>query len=137
MTYKPITVKFDDKLYKKISKHPLSNSDLIRKGCIMFLTSQENDKDFEQVIPGNTKGNTSNTQESEDIPDHVFSQMYNELYNVEVLPLKADVKHLTQMLNMLKDDKKYLQEQNNALILGKHPLLTRLKMAFLATKKEE
>ena len=137
MVYKSITVKFDEKLYKKISKHPLSNSDLIRKGCMMFLQSQEPDQDLKQVIPGNTKGNTSNALGVEDIPDHVFSQMYNELYNVEVLPLKTEVKYLTRMLNILQDDKKFLQEQNNALILGKHPLLTRLKMALLLSKKEE
>ena len=63
--------------------------------------------------------------------------MYNELYNVEVLPLKTEVKYLTKMLNILQDDKKFLQEQNNALILGKHPLLTRLKLALLSSKKEE
>ncbi len=137
MTYKPITVKFDEKLYKKISKHPLSNSDLIRKGCMMFLQSQETNQDLKRVIPGNTKGNTSNTLRVEEIPDHVFSQMYNELYNVEVLPLKTEVKHLKQIQNILQADKKYLQEQNNALILGKHPLLTRLKMALLPSKTEE
>ena len=140
MSYKPITVKFDETLYKKINKHPLTNSELIRKSCMMFLQSAETNRGIDEVIPGNTKGNTGNTgnaPEEKDIPDHVFSQMYNELYNVEVLPLKTEVKHLNQILNILQDDKKYLQEQNNALILGKHPLLTRLKMALIPSKNEE
>ena len=33
-----------------------------------------------------------------DLPDHVYNQIYNELYNVEVLPLKTEVKHLNQIL---------------------------------------
>ena len=37
MALKPITVKFDEDLYEKISNHPLSNSEIIRKSCIMFL----------------------------------------------------------------------------------------------------
>jgi len=44
MSYKPITVKFDETLYKKINKHPLSNSELIRKGCTMFLQSGKKEK---------------------------------------------------------------------------------------------
>ncbi len=141
MSYKPITVKFDETLYKKINKHPLSNSELIRKGCTMFLQSGKKNQGPDGVILGNTqsntKGNTRNTMGEKGISDHIYSQMYNELYNVEVLPLKTEVKHLTQILNMLQADKKYLQEQNNALILGKHPLLTRLKMALLPSKNEE
>ena len=141
MPYKPITVKFDETLYKKINKHPLSNSELIRKGCTMFLQSGEKNQGSDVVILGNTQSNTKvdtgNTIGEEDVPDQVYNQVYNELYNVEVLPLKTEVKHLTQILNMLQADKKYLQEQNNALILGKHPLLTRLKIALLPSKNEE
>jgi len=133
MAYKPITAKFDETLYKKINKHPLSNSELIRKSCMMFLQNVEQNKDSSKVIPGNT----NKTLGEKDIPDYVYSQMYNELYNVEVLPLKTEVKHLNQILNIIQDDKKYLQEQNNALILGKHPLLTRLKLALLPSKNEK
>jgi len=137
MSYKSITVKFDEMLYKKINKYPLSNSELIRKSCMTFLQNIEQNKDSSKVIPGNTDGNTNKTLGEKDIPDHVYNQIYNELYNVEVLPLKTEVKHLNQILNILQDDKKYLQEQNNALILGKHPLLTRLKLALLPSKNEK
>jgi len=103
----------------------------------MFLQNVKQNKDSSKVIPGNTDGNTNKNLGETSIPDHVYSQIYNELYNGEVLPLKTEVKHLNQILKIIQDDKKYLQEQNNALILGKHPLLTRLKLALLPLKNEK
>ncbi|MFO7676859.1 MAG: hypothetical protein R6V50_00525 [Thermoplasmatota archaeon] len=164
MSYKPITVKFDELLYNQINKHELSNSEMIRKSCQLFLELQKQNKNIDQILNelsmgntittpidntqgntghtnGNTQGNTGHTthsdtsiNEEQNIPEHIYSQMYSELYNIEVLPLKNQVNYLNQIINMLKDDKQYLQQQNNALILAKHPLLTRLKIALLPSK---
>jgi hypothetical protein len=171
MSYKPITVKFNETLYKQINEHALSNSEMIRKSCMLLIQLEQQDINIDELLDthlqkkhgnttinrkgntkningntygntdsntgkttGNTNGNTANTND-DDIPEHIYSQMYGELYNIEVLPLKNEIQYLTQINEMLSNDKRFLQEQNNALILVKNPLLTRLKLALLPSKK--
>jgi hypothetical protein len=171
MSYKPITVKFNETLYKQINEHALSNSEMIRKSCMLFLQLEQQNINIDEFFTthnqkkhgntaintisntdnmnrktlgitdsntGKTHGNTdiqTNSYDDDDIPEHIYSQMYGELYNIEVLPLKNEIQYLTQINEMLNTDKRFLQEQNNALILAKNPLLTRLKLALLPSKK--
>lgn len=105
----------DDELFNLLNNANGKNSDIVRQAVKQWFN---NDNNVEQ---------NDNKNEEENL----YQEVYSNCYNQEVLPLKNQIEHLNEILSILKSDKKYLQEQNNALILAKHPLLTRLKMKLL------
>jgi len=67
-----------------------------------------------------------------DVQESDYDEIYNNFYNIEVVPLKTELKVKDDMILMLRSDKQYLQNQNSALMLIKMPLLSRIKMRLLS-----
>ena len=122
---KLMSVRFEENLYDKIEEHALPNSKLIRTAVLHFLNGS---------LP------TKNECE-EDISDDIYGNVYTTLYNMEILPLKQNIKHYEDTINMLEktvinleNDKNFLQQQLHAqtlLTASKIPLLSRIKTKFL------
>lgn len=74
---------------------------------------------------------------NDDVNTDLYNEIYTSLYNMEIMPLKKEVGFLTEFVDVLKEDKKYLMSQNNALILTKMPLLGRLKLWLLRSKSND
>lgn len=116
---KLVACRFDDELYNKINKNVIPNSDLIRTAVIQYLN------------------NTPTEVIMESDEDDLYNKVYNNLYNIEVVPLKQEIKYLNCTVVDLKDDKKWLMTQNNALLLAKMPILGRIKMKLLQRLNRE
>ena len=101
-TTKGLAIRLDNKIIKKIDKQNVPRNDLIQKAVINYLNnSNENNNDFEEIIP-----------------DDVYDEIYNTLYNTEMTPLNQKIKHKEEIIKLLneqiddiKKDKKFLQDQ--------------------------
>ena len=106
MQNKGIAIRINEDLYNKIEKQNIPRNDLVTDALIQYFSSPE-----------------GHQLEKQEIPSDVYDEVYNTLYNSEIVPLKAKIKHqeeivlmLQQSINSLKDDKKFLQEQCSNLI---------------------
>ncbi len=128
---KLIAVRFDKDLYNKIEQQNMNNSELIRKAVTQFLEG---------------KDHISELGEDDAISDELYNNVYNSLYNQEVTPLKTEIRHLNDKMEVLqtnildlKSDKLFLQNEIQALTVlhaAKTPLLSRLKMKLLKNTKQ-
>jgi len=109
---KLVACRFDMPLYNKINNHTIQNSDLIRQAVIQFLNN--------------------GTRENIDVDDeYLYSSVYNELYNMEIAPLKQENKYLTRSLHVLENDKSFLMDEVRALTVmtaSKIPLLQKINL---------
>ena len=109
---KLVACRFDAPLYNKINNHTIQNSDLIRQAVIQFLNN--------------------GTRENIDVDDeYLYSTVYNELYNVEIAPLKQENKYLTRSVHVLENDKSFLMDEVRALTVmtaSKIPLLQKINL---------
>jgi len=111
---KVIGVRFREPLLTKIERHEMKNSQLIRTAMQRyFLDDGKNNilcDDFE------TK-------------DNIYTTKSNNGYTQEF------ISSLKLQIQDLKNDKDYLQQQNNALMLLSIPLLSRIKVKLLSNEK--
>ena len=118
---KGIAIRLDKELYNKIENHEMSRNNLVQEAVIRFLN--------------NTKG--SGLKDEDSISDDIYGEVYNTLYNSEMLPLKQKIQYqeetitlLKEQLNEVREDKIFLQSQMQALTVlmeSNMPLLTRIK----------
>jgi len=118
---KGIAIILDKEIYNKIENHEMSRNKLVQEAVIQFLN--------------NTKGNGLKDEDS--ISDDIYGEVYNTLYNSEMLPLKQRIQYqeetitlLKEQLNEVRKDKIFLQSQLQALTVlmeSNMPLLTRIK----------
>ena len=118
---KGIAIRLDKELYNKIENHEMSRNNLVQEAVIRFLN--------------NTKG--SGLKDEDSISDDIYGEVYNTLYNSEMLPLKQKIQYreetitlLKEQLNEFREDKIFLQSQMQALTVlmeSNMPLLTRIK----------
>ena len=106
MQTKGIAIRINEDLYNKIEKQNIPRNDLVTDALIQYFSSPE-----------------GHQLEKQEIPSDVYDEVYNTLYNNEIVPLKAKIKHqeeivlmLQQSINSLLDDKKFLQNQCSNLI---------------------
>ena len=106
MQNKGIAIRINEDLYNKIEKQNIPRNDLVTDALIQYFSSPE-----------------GHQLEKQEIPSDVYDEVYNTLYNNEIVPLKAKIKHqeeivlmLQQSINSLLDDKKFLQNQCSNLI---------------------
>jgi len=109
---KLIACRFDMSLYNKVNEHVIQNSDLIRKAVIQFLNN--------------------GTQENIDVDDDdLYNTVYNDLYNMEVIPLRQENKYLSRSVHVLENDKYFLMDEVRALTVmsaSKIPLLQKINL---------
>ena len=119
---KGIAIRLNKDLYNKIESHKMSRNNLVQEAVIQYLN--------------NTK-NSDLKEEEDSIPDDIYSEVYNTLYNNEMLPLKQRIQYqeetialLKEQLNEIRKDKIFLQNQMQALTVlmeSNMPLLKRIK----------
>ena len=109
---KLVACRFDMPLYNKINEHVIQNSDLIRQAVIQFLNN--------------------GTQENIEVDDEdLYNTVYNELYNMEIAPLKQENDYLSRSVHVLEGDKCFLMDEVRALTImsaSKIPLLQRINL---------
>ena len=118
---KGIAIKLDKEIYNKIENHEMPRNNLVQEAVIQFLN--------------NKKG--SGLKDEDSISDDIYGEVYNTLYNSEMLPLKQRIQFLEETITLLKEqlnevrkDKLFLQSQLQALTVlmeSNVPLLTRIK----------
>jgi len=118
---KGIAIKLDKEIYNKIENHEMPRNNLVQEAVIQFLNNKKD----------------SGLKDEDSISDDVYSEVYNTLYNSEMLPLKQRIQYqeetitlLKEQLNEVREDKLFLQSQLKALTIlmeSNMPLLTRLK----------
>ena len=118
---KGIAIKLDKEIYNKIENHEMPRNNLVQEAVIQFLN--------------NKKG--SGLKDEDSISDDIYGEVYNTLYNSEMLPLKQRIQYLEETITLLKEqlnevrqDKLFLQSQLQALTVlmeSNVPLLTRIK----------
>ena len=118
---KGIAIKLDKEIYNKIENHEMPRNNLVQEAVIQFLN--------------NKKG--SGLKDEDSISDDIYGEVYNTLYNSEMLPLKQRIQYLEEAITLLKEqlnevrkDKLFLQSQLQALTVlmeSNVPLLTRIK----------
>lgn len=114
---KTLGVKLSDNELTKVNawnKENLSNSDLLRSALFFYI-------DFDK-----SKVNSVNP----DVED-MYNEIYSNVVNLEVNPLKKEISYLNSLVVRLDDDKKYFKDRIDYLLLLKTPLLTRMKMKLL------
>lgn len=96
METKGMAVRVDKELYNKIEQHQLSRNELIQKAVKQFL--EEDDED--------------------EIPEDIYNQVYSNLYQTEIRPLKQMIDHQQTLIQILqkqveeyKADKDFLKQQ--------------------------
>jgi len=100
---KGMAIRLDEELYKKIDGYGMSRNNLVKEAIVQFLNNDVKDGDLK----------------NEDIiSDEVYSEVYNTLYNSEMLPLKQKIQSQEKIINLLekqlnevKGDKLFLQNQ--------------------------
>jgi hypothetical protein len=117
---KRINVRLPDDLYSELHNKNGSMTDII---CTALRTQFNNQNmiDVQCTDEDDSKLNMQN-------------ELYSNMYNMEVLPLKKEIEHKIEIIKILEKDKEYLQGQNNALLISKIPLLTKLKMKLIEKK---
>ena len=118
---KGIAIKLDKEIYNKIKNHEMPRNNLVQEAVIQFLN--------------NKKG--SGLKDEDSISDDIYGEVYNTLYNSEMLPLKQRIQYqeetitlLKEQLNEVRKDKLFLQSQLQALTVlmeSNMPLLTLIK----------
>ena len=118
---KGIAIKLDKEIYNKIENHEMPRNNLVQEAVIQFLN--------------NKKG--IGLKDEDSISDDIYGEVYNTLYNSEMLPLKQRIQYLEETITLLKEqlnevrkDKLFLQSQLQALTVlmeSNVPLLTRIK----------
>lgn len=106
---KVIGVRFKEPLLTKIQQHELSNAQLIRTAMQRYFLDDG-------------KNNTL---------DNKYTTKNNNVYRQELMTT------FQAQIQDLKNDKEYLQQQNNALMLSSIPLLSRIKIKLLTNKKQK
>jgi len=105
---KVIGIRFKEPLLTKIQQHEMNNSQLIRMIVQRYFIDDGKN---------NTLHNSHTTKN-------------NDVYTQEL------VSTLKLQIQDLKNDKDYLQQQNNALMLSSIPLLSRIKVKLLSNKNK-
>ena len=116
-----IGVRFDNDLFYMLNNHDGKNSDIVRVAVKQYLVDGVK----------HVKRNVKQADVDEEISDEAYSTIYNDIYNQEVYPVSLENKYLKRAVHVLEDDKHFLRSQVNALMIGKMPLLSRLKMRLL------
>jgi len=104
-----------------LNNHDGKNSDIVRVAVKQYLVDGVK----------HVKRNVKQADVAEEISDEAYSTIYNDIYNQEVYPVSLENKYLKRAVHVLEDDKHFLRSQVNALMIGKMPLLSRLKMRLL------
>ena len=118
---KGIAIRLDKELFNEIEKHEMSRNNLVQEAVIQFLN---NPKD-------------SDLKDEDSISDDIYGEVYNTLYNSEMLPLKQKIQYQGETITLLKEqltevreDKLFLQSQLQALTIlmeSNMPLLKCIK----------
>ena len=100
--------------------------------------SQKKNKKKTENTANDVSKNANNANKDE---EDIYSTVYNELYNQEVIPLKCKIESLNGVIDIytrnitgLENDKLFLQNQLNAVTLAKSPLLSRIKLYLLSRR---
>jgi len=118
---KGMAIRLDKELFNKIEKHEMSRNNLVQEAVIQFLN----------------KSKDSYLKDEDSISDDIYGEVYNTLYNSEMLPLKQKIEYqgetiilLKEQLNEVRKDKIFLQNQLQTLTIlmeSNMPLLKRIK----------
>ena len=118
---KGIAIKLDKEIYNKIENHEMPRNNLVQEAVIQFLNNKRD----------------NGLKDEDSISDDIYGEVYNTLYNSEMLPLKQRIQYLEETITLLKEqlnevrkDKLFLQSQLQALTVlmeSNVPLLTRIK----------
>jgi len=118
---KGMAIRLDKELFNKIEKHEMSRNNLVQEAVIQFLN----------------KSKDSYLKDEDSISDDIYGEVYNTLYNSEMLPLKQKIEYqgetiilLKEQLNEVRKDKIFLQNQLQKLTIlmeSNMPLLKRIK----------
>ena len=118
---KGIAIKLDKEIYNKIENHEMPRNNLVQEAVIQFLNNKRD----------------NGLKDEDSISDDIYGEVYNTLYNSEMLPLKQRIQFLEETITLLKEqlnevrkDKLFLQSQLQALTVlmeSNVPLLTRIK----------
>jgi hypothetical protein len=99
---KGIAIRLDKEIFNQIQNHKLPRNEIIQEAIVQYLKK-------EGKSPINLQ---------EDVSDDVYAEVYNILYNTEVVPLKEKNRYqeelifiLQSQLNEIKEDKDFLKQQ--------------------------
>ena len=99
---KGIAIRLDKEIFNQIQNHKLPRNEIIQEAIVQYLKK-------EGKSPINLQ---------EDVSDDVYAEVYNILYNTEVVPLKEKNRYqeelifiLQSQLNEIKKDKDFLKQQ--------------------------
>ena len=112
MQTKGIAIRITEDLYNKIETQNIPRNDLVTDALNQYFTSD-----------------ISNHKKTKDIPTEFYEEVYNSIYNIEVIPLKKKIQHQQEMNDLLhesiddlKKDKHFLQTQCSDLVKALHVL---------------
>ena len=127
---KGVAIRLNNDLYKKIEEYEMPRNKLIEEAVKQFLTKSEQDKEKEG-----------------DIPDYIYSEIYNTLYNTEILPLKNKIQYQNELIDIFKNqieeikkDKIFLQNQLQTqieIMESNMPFLSCIKKKLSKSKKNK
>lgn len=125
---KGLAIQLNKTLYEEIEKHNMPRNKLIEEAIKQFLIE--------------TEKNNEN-----DIPDYVYSEVYNTLYNNEILPLKNKIKNQNELIDIfkyqieeIKEDKIFLKNQlqiQNEIMESNMSLLSCIKKKLIKSKRKK
>ena len=109
---KGIAIQLETQLLKKLDDQDIPRNDVINKALALFLTQDEKkDKAFVEV---EKEEQPSIETTSEDL----YNEIYSNLYNTEIIPLKNQLIQQRELIETLKDeieeyrkDKAFLKQQ--------------------------
>ncbi len=88
---KGIAIRVPVSMLKQIKDHELPRNDLINQALTLFLNKEQTEK----------------SEENEKIiPDELYEEAYNAIYNTEMVPLKQQCTQQQKLIEVLQEDKK-------------------------------
>lgn len=122
---KGIVIRVDRELYDKIESHTLPQNELVQQALKQFFSEHANNEQNDGKI----------------IPDEVYDEVYTTLYHTEMIPLKQQLQHqqdlievLQKQVNDYREDKKFLKD---LLMQLQNDLKQRKKSFFSRLKKKK
>ena len=106
MQTKGISIRITEDLYNKLEDQDKPRNDVVTNALVKYFEPNQN---FESDI--------------QEIPNELYEEIYSNIYNMEIPPLKAKIDHQIEIISILKSqidnlerDKQFLQNQCNGLI---------------------